>query len=85
MNIKPKQIPFEFVIETLDSAEPIIKPMFSCHALYIKEKIMLILQNKGNEKDDGIWLATTREHHDSLKKDFPYLRSITILGSLPTA
>jgi len=76
-----KPIPFDFVIEQLYSAEPVIKPMFGCHAIYIQQKIVLILRKKDEGKrDNGVWVATTPEHHASLKKDFPSMRSIRIFG-----
>ena len=43
---------------------------------------MMILRNKkgSHEEDNGIWLSTKKEHHDSLKKIFPSMRSIQVLG-----
>ena len=77
----PTAVPFEFVLERLDRLRPILKPMFGCHAVYIGEKIMIILRKKTDGRDDnGIWLATDREHHTSLRKEFPSLRRIRILG-----
>lgn len=76
----PKPIPFNFVIENLFAAQPLVKPMFGAHALYIHEKIVLILRDK-NDEDSGVWIATSPEHHQSLKKDFPSMRSIRIFGT----
>ena len=74
-------MPFEFVLGRLDPLKPILKPMFGCHAIYIGEKIVIVLRNKNEgTEDNGIWLATQREHHPGLSKDFPSLRSIRILG-----
>lgn len=74
-------IPFDFVLEKLITLGPIVKPMFGCHAIYVKEKIVLIVRKKGNStEDNGVWIATTREHHTSLKIVFPSLRSIKIFG-----
>jgi hypothetical protein len=75
-----KSIPFSFAIENLFAADPIVKPMFGAHAIYIENKIVLILRDK-DDSDSGIWIATTTEHHTSLKKDFPNMRSIQIFGS----
>lgn len=75
-----KSIPFNFVIENLFVAKPIVKPMFGAHAIYIQDKIVLILRDK-NDEDSGVWIATTVEHHKSLKKDFPIMRSIQLFGS----
>lgn len=80
-----KSIPFEFVLEKLDALSPVIKPMFGCHALYVAEKIILVLRKK--EKDDpdnGVWVATQLEFHASLKKDFPSLTNITLFGEKGT-
>ena len=75
-------MPFEFVLECLYSKSPVVKPMFGCHAVYIDEKIMFILRDREDvPEDNGVWIATTKEHHESLKKDFPSMRSISVLGS----
>ncbi len=54
--------------------------MFGAHAIYIQEKIVLILRDK-NDEDSGVWIATSQEHHQSLKKNFPSMRSIKIFGT----
>jgi hypothetical protein len=55
--------------------------MFGCTAIYLREKIVLILRDKPeNKEDNGVWLATTPEHHASLRRDFPHMRSIGVLG-----
>ena len=59
--------------------------MFGCHALYVGEKIILILrERKDHTEDNGVWIATSSEHHASLKKEFPSLRSIQVLGEKET-
>ncbi len=75
-----KAIPFNFVIENLFAANPIVKPMFGAYAVYVENKIVLILRDK-DDVDSGVWLATNSEHHDSLKKDFPTMRTIELFGS----
>ncbi|MFZ6014168.1 MAG: hypothetical protein ACOYXT_27750 [Bacteroidota bacterium] len=78
---KEKAIPFDFVLEELHRADPIVKPMFGCHAVYIQNKIVFILRKKDQAVyDNGVWVATVPEHHQSLRKDFPSLRSIKIFG-----
>ena len=60
--------------------------MFGCTAIYIGEKIVLILREKPTHTpDNGVWLATTHEHHDSLRRDFPSMRSIQLLGEKITS
>ena len=59
--------------------------MFGCLAVYVKEKIVLVLRDKlKNTADNGVWLATTEEHHESLRREFPNMRSITVLGKAVT-
>ena len=48
----------------------------------MEDKIVLILRDKpAPEADNGVWIATTAEHHASLRIEFPSMRSITVLGS----
>ncbi|WP_394843851.1 hypothetical protein LZC95_43220 [Pendulispora brunnea] len=77
---KKKPIPFEFVLEELDSLGPWTRPMFGCTAVYVEEKIMFILRDKKKDADNGVWVATTKEHHASLRRELPSLRSISVLG-----
>ncbi len=82
---RKKPIPFEFVLELLENIDPRIKPMFGCHAIYNGEKIVLILRDRADHPaDNGVWLATTSEHHPSLKKIFPNMRSLKLFGEGPT-
>jgi hypothetical protein len=77
----PKAIPFEFVLEKIDRLKPVARPMFGCFGVYVHDKIVFALRKKGeNDPDNGVWLATTHDHHASLKKEFKSLRSIQIFG-----
>jgi hypothetical protein len=59
--------------------------MFGCLAVYVARKIVLILRDKRDATaDNGVWLATTKEHHESLKREFPNMRSIQVLGKSVT-
>lgn len=77
-----KSIPHEFVLDALSPADPWTRPMFGCTAVYVGEKIALILRDKPDSyaEDNGVWLATTRDHHESLRHDFPAMRSIAALA-----
>ncbi|HXW54730.1 MAG TPA: hypothetical protein VEJ67_03195 [Candidatus Cybelea sp.] len=81
---KPRQkVPYEFVLDRLVAASPWTRPMFGCLAVYVGEKIVLLLRDKSTRPcDNGVWLATTEEHHESLRREFPCLRSIE-LGRKP--
>src|SRR5215469_15972745 len=83
-SLLPKQrkpIPHAFVLDALSPISPYTRPMFGCLAIYVKDKIVLILRDKPtNTADNGVWLATTQEHHQSLRREFPNMRSIQVLG-----
>jgi hypothetical protein len=74
-------VPHVFVLDALEPLSPITRPMFGCLAVYVKEKIVLILRDRlDHTYDNGVWLATSEEHHESLGREFPSMRSIQLLG-----
>ncbi len=92
-----KSVPHEFVLDALAPLSPRTRSMFGCLAIYVGDKIVLILRDKQRDKhkdkdkgdkkrksspaptaDNGVWLATTEEHHQSLRQDFPNMRSIKV-------
>ena len=76
-----KAVPHEFVLDELASLAPRTNPMFGCLAIYVQDKIVLILRDKPKNPDDnGVWLATTEEHHQSLRGEFPNMRSVGVFG-----
>ncbi|WP_437599683.1 hypothetical protein [Sorangium sp. So ce590] len=78
---KRQAVPHEFVLEALAPLGPVTRPMFGCVAVYVEEKIVLILRDKpAPSQDNGVWLATTEEHHAALRAEFPGMRSIEVLG-----
>lgn len=80
-----KHVPHQFVLDALASLSPYTRPMFGCLAVYVGEKIVLILRDKPPlPADNGVWLATTEEHHATLRRDFPTMRSIGLLGKKVT-
>jgi hypothetical protein len=87
-----KPVPHEFVLDALAPFSPRTRPMFGCLAIYVEDKIVLILREKDKRNkdkpdqttDNGVWLATTEEHHQSLRRDFPSMRSIKVLGKKVT-
>jgi hypothetical protein len=82
---KRKIVPYEFVLDALAPLSPDTRPMFGCLAVYVGEKIVLILREKPTyPNDNGVWLATTPEHHESLRREFPNMRSIGVLGKKVT-
>ena len=79
---KPRRaVPFQFVLDAIAELPVRIRPMFGCLAVYVAEKIVLILRDRPTEKrDNGVWLATGPEHHESLRHEFPNMRTIYLLG-----
>jgi hypothetical protein len=80
--LKPKKpIPHAFVVDALTALNPRARPMFSCLAIYIEDKIIFCLRDKpASPADNGVWLATTHQHHESLRREFPNMRSIQVFG-----
>lgn len=76
-----KSVPHEFVLDAMAELSPRTNPMFGCLAVYVGEKIVLVLRDKREpDADNGVWLATTQEHHESLRREFPNMRSIEVFG-----
>ena len=80
-----KAIPHEFVLDAIAALSPETRPMFGCLAVYVGDKIVFILRDKDKTPaDNGVWLCTTQEHHASLRREFPKMRSIRVLGKKVT-
>jgi hypothetical protein len=76
-----KAIPFDFVLHELEGLAPTTKPMFGCTAVYVRDQIVFVLRDRPSSPgDNGVWVATTSEHHASLRGEFESLRSIGVLG-----
>ncbi len=74
--------PFAFVLDELAALDPHTRPMFGCTAVYVGERILLVLRERPTgPEDNGVWLATSREHHESLRGELPSLRSIGVLSA----
>ena len=80
-----KPVPHEFVLDALAGVQPRTNPMFGCVAVYVGEKIVLVLRDKSDgSADNGVWLATPHDQHESLRAEFPNMRSIQVLGKKVT-
>jgi hypothetical protein len=80
--LKPrKAVPYAFVLDALAQIQIKTRPMFGCLSIYVGDKIVLMLREKQKQREDnGLWLATTEEHHKSLRREFPNMRSIQLFG-----
>jgi hypothetical protein len=80
-----KPIPYVFVLDAIAHLPIETRPMFGSLAVYLGDKIVFILRHKRDDSaDNGVWLATTVEHHESLQREFPCMRSIQGLGKALT-
>src|ERR1700689_3631749 len=80
-----KTLPYEFVLDAVASLSPETRSMFGCLAVYVGDKIVLILRDRrGETADNGVWLATTEQHHESLLREFSHMRSIQLFGNKVT-
>ena len=76
-----KPAPYAFVLDAISQIPIETRSMFGCLAVYVGDKIVLMLRERQKQiEDNGVWLATTREHHQSLLREFPHMRSIQLLG-----
>ncbi len=74
-----KAIPFNFVLDLLFEVNPVTKAMFGSVGVYSGEKIVMILQKKEKDPEaNGVWVVTSPQHHESLKKLLPSLRDFNI-------
>lgn len=74
-------IPYEFVFDYLPD-DIIIRKMFGMYYIYWGKKIMLILRKRINLPEfNGIWVATSTKHHQSLKNDVPELGPFFLAGN----
>jgi hypothetical protein len=83
---KPKRrsAPYPFIIEALAPLEPEVRPMFSGFAVYVGEKIVLMLRDSLKQpEDNGVWLVfseTANLADPGIRLNFPSLRRINLLG-----
>ena len=72
---------FPVILDRFISIHPFVRPMFGCHAVYVGDKIVLVLRNRKDHLEaNGVWIATSREHHASLKKELPSMCSVYLLS-----
>lgn len=66
-----KPLPFDFLLDYLP-ASVVIKPAIGMFYIYFGGRIVLIFRKVGkNPQHNGIWIATRREDHASVKADIP--------------
>ena len=76
-----KAKPHRFVLEAIASISPAERAMFGALAVYVGEKIVLILRDSRKDTQaNGVWVAVPTEHQVSFRLDFPNARSVRIMG-----
>lgn len=84
---KPKKrVPHEFVVEALAEAHPEVRRMFSGFAVYLGNRLALMLRDHARSpQDNGVWLVLsegTNPADRGLRREFPSLRKIDLLGGV---
>ncbi|QHS56463.1 hypothetical protein GWR56_13280 [Mucilaginibacter sp. 14171R-50] len=68
-----KPMPFDFLLDYLP-ANVVIKPAIGMYYIYFEGKIVLISRSvQKDPQHNGIWIATQRNDHASLKATIPAL------------
>lgn len=84
--VKPKRksAPYPFILEALTPLEPEVRPMFSGFAVYLGDKMVLMLRESPKQpEDNGVWLVfseVAKLTDAGTRRDFPSLRTIELLG-----
>lgn len=83
---KPRpKIPHSFVLETLEPLCPEVRRMFSGFAVYIANRLVLMLRDHlRSPQDNGVWLVLAEgvsPEDPQLRREFPSLRRIELLGN----
>lgn len=77
--VKAKKLPFPFVLEELAPLDPVTRPMFGALGVYVGERIVMILRDKGpDDADSGVWLAFDPEHEAAVISALPRLGPIEL-------
>jgi len=81
---KRRSPPYPFILEALTPLEPEVRPMFSGFAVYVGDKIVLMLRDSAKHpEDNGVWLVFSESANladPGIHRDFPSLRLIGLLG-----
>ena len=88
----PKDFALSWILEPLEDLDTYLtKRMFGGLAAYLDGKMIALLAESPGDREwkgqtfdfeiwDGLLIPTSREHHESLQKEFPYLLNHPVLG-----
>ena len=75
----------EIVLDTIAPLSPRTPPCSATLRSDVEDKIVFTLRDRRDQTaDTGVWLATTEEPHQSLRREFLNMRSIQVLGKKVT-
>lgn len=81
---KRRSAPYPFILEALAPLKPEVRPMFSGFAVYVGDKIVLMLRDSPKRpEDNGAWLVFSENANladPGVRRDFPSIRLIGLLG-----
>lgn len=73
------EIPHDFILDGLHPMPVRIKKMFGNYAVYGNNKILLATRhNTKRPIDNGIWIGTSQEYHESLLNQFKSIRHLKL-------
>lgn len=76
-----KPVPFPFLLDELEALSPRVQPMFGSHGVYVGEKIVFILRDKGvDDMDKGVWVVFEKDQETATRRALPLLAPIAALG-----
>src|SRR4051794_30225098 len=79
---RPKRaVAYPFVLDLLSTLETSTRAMFGATAVYLDERVLFILRQKGDQ-DDGMWLAYEPDAETDVLALFPHLQRIELLGNV---
>jgi hypothetical protein len=73
-------LPYDFIFEHLPEDRVSIKRMFGHHCLYFDGLMVMFMIAKDGNPDNGICIATSKPHIESLAKDIKSLRYLESYG-----
>jgi hypothetical protein len=79
---KPKRtVAYEFVLDALASGAPVTRAMLGATAVYLDERVVFILREKGDQ-DDGVWVAFEPAREAEVASALPNLVPISLFGKI---
>src|SRR5262249_55208421 len=70
--MRSTQLPYQFVLDELESLRPRVKRAFGLIYVYLGDRMLLLMRASDKlPSTNGIWLYTELQHLESLRREFP--------------